>query len=71
MKIDVIQKKFNKSSRRKPFNKLNRDKDCYTCDKLGHFFRKCTQNKYKSKLSLYNNHGKIIAATEINFTDDH
>ena len=41
IKIDVIQKKFNKSSKRKLFNKQNKNKNCYTCDKLEHFFKKC------------------------------
>ena len=71
MKIDVTQKRFSKSSRRKLLNKQNRDKNCYTCDKLEHFFRECIQNKYKNKSSSYNNHDKIIAITEIKFINNH
>ena len=71
MKIDVTQKRFNKSSKRKSFNKQNRGKDCYTCGKLEHFSRECTQNKYKNKFSSYDNHGKIIATTKIKFINDH
>ena len=71
MKIDVTQKRFSKSSRQKLFNKQNRDKDCYTCGKLEYFSRKCIQNKYKNKSSSYDNHGKIIAITEIKFINDH
>ena len=71
MKIDVTQKRFSKSSKRKSLNKQNRGKSCYTCGKLEHFFRKCTQNKYKNKFSAYDNHGKIIAITENKFINDH
>ena len=71
MKIDVIQKRFRKSSKRKLFNRQNKNKDCYTCDKLKHFSRKCIQNKYKNKFSSYNNNDKIIAITEIKFINDH
>ena len=38
IKIDVIQKRFSKFSRRKSLNKQNKSKDYYTCDKLEHFF---------------------------------
>ena len=71
MKIDVTQKRFSKSSGRKPLNKQNKGKGCYTCGKLGHFSRKCIQNKYRNKSSSYDNHGKIIAITEIKFINDH
>ena len=71
MKINVIQKRFNKLSKQKFLNKQNKSKDCYTCDKLEHFFRKCIQNKYKTKSSSYNNHGKIITITEIKFINDY
>ena len=71
MKIDAIQKKFNKSSDRKLLNKQNKDKNCYTCDKLRHFFKKCIQNKYKNKSSLYDNNEKIIAITKIKSINEH
>ena len=48
----------------KIFNFKNQNKDCYICDKLKHFFKKCIQNKYKNKLSLYDKHDKIITTTE-------
>ena len=71
IKIDVTQKRFNKSSKRKSLNKQNRDKECYTCNKFEHFSRECIQNKYKNKSSSYDNHDKIIAITEIKFINDH
>ena len=71
MKINVIQKRFSKSSIRKSLNKQNKSKDYYICVKLEHFSRECTQNKYKNKSSLYDNHGKIIAITEIKFINNY
>ena len=70
MKIDVTQKRFDKSSERKPFNKQNKSKDCYTCGKLEHFSRKYIQNKFKNKLSLYDNYDKIITTIKIKFIND-
>ena len=71
MKIDVTQKKFNKLSKRKLLNKQNMNKNCYTCDKLKYFSRKCIQNKYKSKSSLYDNQNRIIATIKVKFTNNH
>ena len=71
MKIDVTRKRFSKSPGRRLLNKQNRDKRCYTCGKLEHFSRECTQNKYKNKPSSYDNHGKIIATTKIKSINDH
>ena len=71
MKINVTQKRFSKFLKQKSLNKQNRNKNCYTCGKLEHFFRKCIQNKYKNKFSSYDNHDKIITITEIKFINDH
>ena len=71
MKIDVIQKRFDKSSERKFLNRQNKSKNCYTYDKFKHFSRKCIQNKHKNKLLLYDNHGRIIAITKIKFINNH
>ena len=65
MKINVTQKRFNKFLKRKFLNKQNRNKDCYTCEKLEHFSRKCTLNKYKNKLFSYNNNDKFMTTTTI------
>ncbi len=32
---------------------VQQSKACYTCKKLDHFFKDCTQNKYKNKSKLY------------------
>ena len=71
IKINVIQRKFYLTFERKPQNKLQRDKDCYTCEKLKHFSRKYTQNKYKNKFSSYDKNNRIIAVTKIVQQDEH
>ena len=71
MKINVIQKRFNKLLKRKFLNRQNKNKDYYICDKFKHFSQKCIQNKFKNKLLLYNNHEKIIVITEIKFINEH
>ena len=71
MKIDVTQKRFHKSLKRKFLNRQNKNKDYYICEKLENFSRKCIQNKYKNKSLFYDNHDKIIMITEIKFTNDH
>ncbi len=32
---------------------VQQSKACYICKKLDHFFRDCTQNKYKNKSKFY------------------
>ena len=71
MKIDVTQKRFQKTLKRKSQNKIQRKQNCYTCDKLKHFFRKCVQNKYKNKSSSYNKNDRFIATTKIIKSDDY
>ena len=68
MKINVISKKLSKFSESKSLNKQNKNKDYYTCEKLEHFFRECIQNKYKNKLSLYNNNDKFMTTIIIKIT---
>ena len=71
MKIDVTQRKFFQTSKRKSQNKIQKEKNCYTCDKLEHFFKKCTQNKYKNKSSSYDKNDRFIAITKIAKQDEH
>ncbi len=33
---------------------VQQSKTCYICKKLNHYFKNCTQNKYKNKSKLYN-----------------
>ncbi len=49
MKLDAIRK-ISTNARDKT---VQQSKTCYTCEKLDHFFRDCTQNKYKNKSKLY------------------
>ena len=65
MKIDAIQRKSYQTLDRKSQNKVQRKKDCYTCEKIEYFLRECTQNKYKNKFSSYDRNDKIIAVTKI------
>ena len=71
MKINVTQRKFQKTSDRKSQNKILKEQECYTCEKIKYFFKKCTQNKYKNKSSLYNKNNRFIAITKIVKTDEH
>ncbi len=32
---------------------VQQSKTCYTCEKLSHYFKNCSQNKYKNKLKFY------------------
>ena len=71
MKINVTQRKFQKASERKSQNKLLREQECYTCEKMRHFFKKCTQNRYKNKSSLYDKNDRFITITKTAKTDEH
>ncbi len=46
-------------------------KTCYTCEKLSHYFKNCTQNKYKNKLKFYDKQDRSFAATKENQKDKH
>ncbi len=41
---------------------IQQSKSCYTCKKLDHFFRDCTQNKYKNKSKFYDKQNRSFAA---------
>ena len=71
IKIDITQRKFQKTSERKSQNKILKEQECYTCKKLRHFFKECIQNKYKNKSSSYNKNNRFIAITKIIKTDNH
>ncbi len=67
MKLNAIQKiSMNACDKT-----AQQSKTCYTCKKLNHFFRDCTQNKYKNKLKLYDKQDKSFAATKEDQKDKH
>ncbi len=49
MKLNATRK-ISTNAREKT---VQQSKTCYTCKKLNHFFRDCTQNKYKNKSKSY------------------
>jgi len=67
MKLDAIRK-ISMNARDKT---VQQSKTCYTCEKLDHFFRDCTQNKYKNKSKLYDKQDKSFAATKEDQKDKH
>ncbi len=60
MKLDAIRK-ISMNARGKT---VQQSKTCYTCKKLNHYFKDCTQNKYKNKLKSYDKQGRSFAATK-------
>ena len=71
MKINVTQRKFNKTSEKKSQNKILKEQECYTCNKMRYFLKECTQNKYKNKSLSYNKNDRFIAVTKIVKLDDY
>ncbi len=67
MKLDAIRK-ISMNARDKT---VQQSKTCYTCEKLDHFFRDCTQNKYKNKSKLYDKQDRSFAATKEDQKDKH
>ncbi len=49
MKLDATRK-ISTNARDKT---VQQSKTCYTCEKLNHYFKDCTQNKYKNKSKSY------------------
>ncbi len=69
MKLDTIWKISMNACNKT----VQQSKTCYTCEKLNHFFRDCTQNKYKNKLKFYdnnNNNNSYILVTSIKSTHE-
>jgi len=67
MKLDATQK-ISMNARDKT---VQQSKACYTCKKLSHYFKNCTQNKYKNKSKSYDKQDRSFAATKENQKDKH
>jgi len=67
MKLDATQK-ISMNARDKT---VQQSKTCYTCEKLSHYFKNCTQNKYKNKLKSYDKQDRSFAATKEDQKDKH
>ncbi len=67
MKLDATQK-ISMNARNKT---VQQSKTCYTCEKLSHYFKNCTQNKYKNKLKSYDKQDRSFAATKEDQKDKH
>ncbi len=50
---------------------VQQSKTCYTCKKLSHYFKNCTQNKYKNKSKSYDKQDRSFAATKENQKNKH
>ncbi len=67
MKLDATRK-ISTNARDKT---VQQSKACYTCEKLNHYSKNCTQNKYKNKPKPYDKQGRSFAATKENQKDKH
>ncbi len=67
MKLDAIRK-ISTNARDKT---VQQSKACYTCKKLSHYSKNCTQNKYKNKSKSYDKQDRSFAATKENQKDKH
>ena len=67
MKLDAIWKISTNTCDKT----VQQSKTCYTCEKLNHFFKDCTQNKYKNKSKFYDKQDKSFAATKEDQKDKH
>ncbi len=67
MKLDATRKiSMNACSKT-----VQQSKACYTCEKLDHYFKNCTQNKYKNKSKSYDKQDRSFAATKEDQKDKH
>ncbi len=67
MKLDATWK-ISMNARDKT---VQQSKTCYTCKKLSHYSKNCTQNKYKNKLKSYDKQDRSFAATKKDQKDKH
>ncbi len=67
MKLDAIWKILTNACSKT----VQQSKTCYTCRKLSHYFKDCTQNKYKNKSKSYNKQDRSFAATKEDQRDKH
>ncbi len=67
MKLDATRK-ISTNARDKT---AQQSKTCYTCEKLSHYFKNCTQNKYKNKSKSYDKQDRSFAATKEDQKDKH
>ncbi len=67
MKLDAIWK-ISMNTRNKT---VQQSKTYYICKKLSHYFKNCTQNKYKNKSKSYNKQNKSFAAMKEDQKDKH
>ncbi len=67
MKLDATWK-ISTNARNKT---VQQSKTCYTCEKLNHYFKNCTQNKYKNKSKSYDKQDRSFAATKEVQKDKH
>ncbi len=67
MKLDATRK-ISTNARDKT---VQQSKTCYTCKKLSHYFKNCTQNKYKNKSKSYDKQDRSFAATKEDQKDKH
>ncbi len=67
MKLDAIRKISTNACSKT----VQQSKTCYTCRKLSHYFKDCTQNKYKNKSKSYDKQDRSFAATKEDQRDKH
>ncbi len=67
MKLDATRKILTNARDKM----IQQSKACYTCEKLDHFFRDCTQNKYKNKSKLYDKQDRSFTTMKENQKNKH
>ncbi len=67
MKLDAIPKISMNACNKT----VQQSKTCYTCKKLSHYFKNCTQKKYKNKSKFYDKQDRFFAATKEDQKDKH